>query len=110
MIQMKVSKQEAEKELSLIGHQTFQQGFREHWKYKNKKGTDQPTAQSICWLYCWAVAEGRGYKKAGELARQAFNHIFDHSSDWLRQRLPGRVAWDLRYKEGDIEHEFESYL
>ena len=95
MIQMKVSKQEAEKELSLIEHKRFQQGFRNHWKYK--KGTDQPTDQSIYWLYCWAVAEGGGYKKAGEQARQAFNHIFDHSSDWLRQRLPGRVAWNLRY-------------
>ena len=104
MIQMQVSAQEAETELSQIEHKTFKEGFSQHWKYKTG------TAQSICWLYCWAAAEERGYKRAGELAREAFNYIFDHSYDWLSQRLPLEVARNLRYKKGDIEHEFNSYL
>ena len=108
MIQMKVSAQEAERELSQIGHKTFQEGFNKHWKYKT--GTAQPTAQSICWLYCWAAAEERGYKRVGALTRKAFNDIFDHSYDWLSQRLPLDAARYLRYKKEDIEHEFNSYL
>lgn len=112
MIQMKVSAQEAKQKLSQIGHEKFQQGFSKHWKYKT--GTAQATAQSICWLYCWAEAEGGSYKRAGELAREAFNYIFDppNAYDWLRKRprFTLKVARHLRYKKGDIEREFNSYL
>ena len=80
MIQMKVSAQEAERELSLIEHEKFQQGFSKYWKYKT--GTAQATAQSICWLYCWAAAE-RGSYKGQENWQEKRSTIF-RSSQCLR--------------------------
>lgn len=106
MIRMRVSSKQAEAILAQTNTEyvKFQQGMRNHWKTNG-----QARAQSICWLFCWATT-GRGSDEAAAGARQAFNAIFDPPYDWLHQRLPLGVAARLRYKPGDIEQEFTSFI
>lgn len=69
-------------------------------------------AQSICWLYCWAVT-GMESSRAQEAARQAFDNIFDRSYDWLHPRLmPSGKAEKLGYgpESSDIEREFADII
>lgn len=107
MLKMKVTEKEARQILQSIQHETCEEGVNTRWDIRN----GQPTAQSICWLFCWA-ATGQGSDEAMQEARRALDAIFDHSYDWLngRPRFNLDIARRLRYKEGDIEHEFRSYL
>ena len=90
-----------------IPHRTCQKGVTARWHISN----GQPTAQSICWLFCWA-ATGQGSDEAMQEARRAFDEIFDQSYDWLncRPRFNLHRARQLRYKKKNIENEFRSYL
>ena len=108
VISMRVSARKAEREISRIPHQSCQKGFGTRWYvYRDENGEEQARAQSICWLYCWAVT-GMGSRRAQEAARQAFDNIFDRSYDWLYSRLPPGEAERLRYSQeySDIEREF----
>ena len=107
MLQMKVTEQIALQILQSTQHGTCQSGITARWHISN----GQPTAQSICWLFCWA-ATGQGSDEAMQEARRAFDDIFDHPYDWLNSRphFNLAIARRLRYKEGDIEHQFRSYL
>ena len=106
MLQMKVTEKEARQILQSIQHATCQEGVNTQWDIRN----GQPTAQSICWLFCWA-ATGQGSDEAMQEARSAFDDIFEHSFDWRKDPHPFlEIARRLRYKTGDIEHEFRAYL
>ncbi len=97
-IRMKVSASEAAREISQIEHKTCQRGLERYWTtYQDNTGKDQATAQSICWLSCWAKT-GRGSRKALTQAQHAFDDIFDQPHDWLTARLPQEDAKRLRYK------------
>ena len=110
MLQMKVTAQRASQILQSILHirKNFKEGVKNHWRI-GRNG--QPTAQSICWLFCWA-ATGQGSDEAMQEARRAFDEIFDQSYDWLtcRPRFNLHRARQLRYKKKNIENEFRSYL
>ena len=98
MIWMKVSAGEAKQAISQIEHKTCQRGLERYWiPYQDATGKDQATAQSICWLFCWAKT-GMGSRKALTQARHAFDYIFDQPHDWLKARLPQEDAERLRYK------------
>ena len=108
VISMRVSARKAAEEISRIPHQRCKKGFENRWHiYRDENGEEQARAQSICWLYCWAVT-GMGSRKAREAARQAFDNIFDRSYEWLHSRLPPDEARRLRYEPEslDIEREF----
>ena len=108
MLKMKVTAQKAENILQTIPHSTCQSGVATHWNIKN----GQPTAQGICWLFCWA-ATGQGSDAASQEAQRAFDEIFGPGSyNWLDRRphFGLKRARQLRYKEGDIEDKFRFYL
>ena len=125
-ISLSVSPKKAKDELDKIRscHKTFKKGLEKHWRtYKDQNGKERVTAQSICWLFCWAKT-GMNSEYAEKQARSVFDNIFDHTHQWLEGRL-GRLgrpspgyreatgherAQDLRYKKGDIEEEFDSLL
>ena len=112
VISMRVSSREASEEIFRIPHGNCQHGFRTRWHiYRDENGREQARAQSICWLYCWALT-GQGSPRAQEAARQAFDNIFDRSYDWLHPRLPQGEAERLRYKpeDSDIEREFADII
>ena len=106
---MVLSKQNAMKILSRIQDATFQRGLKKHFRnhiYRDEDGKDQVKVQGICWLYCWASADGsRRHAPTARQAREAFNQIFDPSYDWLPPELL-ETAYDLRYKTRDVEQEF----
>ncbi len=60
------------------------------------------TAQSICWLYCWAKT-GMNSANAAQQSRQAFNQIFDRPYEWFDARVPHEWARVARYRTVDIE-------
>ena len=98
VIRMKVSARDAIKALSSINHRTFQRGLQKHWHtYRHADGTDHASAQSICWLFCWAYS-GQNSPKARDQTRRVFNHIFDPSFGWLCKQLPKKDADRLRYR------------
>lgn len=110
MIQMRVSERQAKAILAHIEHARCQQGVRNRWRtYTDTNGKEQATPQSVCWLFCWATT-GMGSEKAAQQAQDAFDRIFDHSYDWLRQRLPLQAAYQLRYNSADIKQQFTAYL
>ena len=78
-------------------------------KDSNGNGNVQATAQSICWLYCWAKT-GQNSDKAAKQARRAFDAIFDRSYSWLDGRLRHENAQKFRYDPGNIEAEFYSAI
>ena len=113
VISMRVSSREAAEEISRIPHQGCQNAFGTRWHiYRDENGREQVRAQSICWLYCWAVT-GMRSSRAQEAARQAFDNIFDRSCDWLHPRLmPSGKAEKLRYRpeSSDVEREFADII
>ena len=115
MIAMRVSEKDARQILSRIEHETCSQGIDGHWSmyrskfYGDTNGMDQPSAQSICWLYCWAKT-GQGSNKAARQAQKAFDDIFDRDYDWLSGKLSLEEARRLRYAEKDVESEFNDIM
>ena len=71
MIQMQVTPEEARKLIGSIPHKTCQTGLQKNWREGGKAGV---TAQSICWLYCWAKT-GMNSSDAAIQARRAFNKM-----------------------------------
>lgn len=111
MIQMRVTEQQANAILASIEHQTCQQGVEAHWRiWIDANGKEQATPQSVCWLFCWATT-GMGTEKAAQQAQAAFDQIFDHPYDWLKQYLPLCAARKFRYDHAkNIGQQFNAYL
>jgi hypothetical protein len=101
MIQMQVTPDEALKLLSVIPHKTCQKAAQKKWVLGGAAGV---TAQSICWLYCWAET-GLGSREAAQYAQQAFKEIFGKPYYWFGERVSHEWARIARYKGGDIESE-----
>jgi hypothetical protein len=79
IIKMRVSYEESERLVESIDHKSCKKAMKNHWI---KEGHAGVTAQSICWLYCWA-ATGMGSAKAQRQAEAVFNTIFDKSTTHL---------------------------
>ena len=110
VIKMKISRAEAAKHLKLIDHRTCQKGISTCWQVrKDQNGKDFATAQSICWLFCWAKT-GMNSETARGQARRAFNAIFDQTFNHLERRLNHGRARTWRYAKGNIESDFYSHI
>ncbi len=110
MLKMKVPVVEALKHLKLIDHRTCQKGILTRWHVrKDQSGKDFVTAQSICWLFCWAKT-GMNSETARGQARRAFNAIFDQTFDRLERRLDHEWAIIWRYEKSNIEKNFYSHI
>ena len=110
MLKMKVSPVEALKHLNRIDHATCQRGVSTRWRVgKDQNGIDFATAQSICWLFCWAKT-GMNSATARVQAHRAFDAIFDQPFNWLDQKLDHALARKWRYAAGDIESDFYSHI
>lgn len=106
MIQMQVTPSEARKLIRAIPHKSCQSGLQNHWVEGGDAGV---TAQSICWLYCWAKT-GMNSADAAHQARQAFNQIFDKPYEWFDARVAHGWARKARYQHGNIEPELTRRL
>ena len=106
MIRMQVTPDEARKLIRAIPHKTCQTGLQKNWVEGGDAGV---TAQSICWLYCWAKT-GMNSTDAAIQARRAFNQIFDKPYEWFDARVDHDWARQARYHLEYIEDELDRRL
>lgn len=69
----------------------------------------RPSAQSVCWLYCWGDADHAGPKTAAA-ARDAFDTILRPSYAWVERRVSYEWARQARDTEHDIEMLFRKVV
>ncbi len=100
---LKVSTDEAEKQLRSIPHRRCLQGITTRWKV-SKDGT--VPAQSVLWLFCWAKT-GQGSDQARLTSVRALDNILSKSFLELDAVLDHEYARKSRYLSRDIEKEFE---
>jgi hypothetical protein len=101
MIRMRTTLGEAHRLIRQIPHNSCQSAVERCWIEGGNAGV---TAQSICWLYCWAKT-GMNSADAADVARQAFDQIFDKPYVWFDARVSHEWARKARYQHGDIESE-----
>ena len=106
MIKMRVTPSEARNLISEIPHATCQSGMKKNWMEYGDAGV---TAQSICWLYCWAKT-GQNSADAATQAKRAFSQIFDKPYEWFDARVSHEWAREARYRRDYIEDELASLL
>jgi hypothetical protein len=106
VIRVQVTPTEAWKLIRAIPHNSCQSSAQQCWVGGGDAGV---TAQSICWLYCWAKT-GMNSNDAAEVAKQAFDQIFDQSYEWFDARVSHEWARKARYKHGDIESQLAARL
>jgi hypothetical protein len=106
MIRMQVTPDEALTLIRTIPHKSCQSGLQKNWIEGGKAGV---TAQSICWLYCWAKT-GMNSSDAAIRARRAFNQIFDKSYEWFDARVDHDWARKARYQDVYVEDELDRRL
>lgn len=106
MIKLKVDRMELERLLGTIDHDIFQKSIKEHWKINDQ----EVSAQSVCWLFCWAKT-GTNSQKVRQQSRQVFDKIFQ-TIDFLEfdKKVSLEYAREARYINGDIEKELEGLL
>jgi predicted type IV restriction endonuclease len=105
-VHLKVSPEEALKELKTISHKTFQDVLRGNWHaddFGNVK------AQSVCWLFCWAKT-GMKSKKTAIASKEVFNKIFDIGYEDFDKKVDHKWAQEARRRPGNIESELTSLL
>ena len=106
MINVRVTTKKARELISEIPHGSCQSGSQKHWVEGGKAGV---TAQSICWLYCWAKT-GMNSAIAAQQSRLAFNQIFDRPYEWFDARVPHEWARVARYRTVDIESDLNQWF
>ena len=106
MIKVRVPFEESKRLVLAIPHRMAQKAAAYHWKPGGDAGV---TAQSICWLYCWAKT-GLGSEQAAHASKYAFNQTFDRSYEWLDSKIDHEWARSARYIGRDIESEFRDIL
>jgi hypothetical protein len=106
MIQMRVTQNEALRLISEIPHKSCQNAVQTCWVEGGNAGV---TAQSICWLYCWAKT-GMNSIEAAHQAQQVFSQIFDQPYEWFSARVPHEWARRARYMHRNIEPELMALL
>ena len=101
MIKLKVEKAELENFFREIDHKSFQKALKSHWKVIGQN----VTAQSVCWLFCWAKT-GMNSQSAMEQSRRVFDELFQSITfSGFDQRVPHEWARKARYRTENIEKE-----
>jgi hypothetical protein len=99
MIQLKVPPDEAESFLLGVINDKFSEAIPEHWRVDEQ---GYVKAQSILWLFCWAVT-GMGSLDSAEEAREVFEKVLPFTYGFFRARVPHEWARQYRYAKHDIE-------
>jgi len=104
---------QATKELDKIKHLhgTFENGLRGRWK--QRKSDNEPTAQSVLWLYCWALdTDVRSKSKAAQEAKIAFDQFKPEGRNfkYFESHISQEFARRHRYNPNDIESKVKSLL
>ena len=105
-MKLKVQYAESKRRLASVPHATFQRALDRRWV---REGTASVTAQSACWLFCWAKT-GMGSQAAANAAFGAFNELLEVSYGRFDTRVDHGTARDLRYRLGNVESDLLAML
>ncbi len=98
---LKVSKEEALKQLRSIPHNSCRKAIERHWQVD---GDGEVRAQSALWLFCWAKT-GMNSEEARQVSVRVFDHLFPVSFAELDGVLDHAYARAARYSTQNIESE-----
>lgn len=97
-MKLKVTIQEAARELRRLEHESFQDAIKEHW---HVYPDGQVKAQSVLWLFCWAKT-GMNSEEAAEAAEEIFDKIMEKPFRYCEPRIPhDDFARKYRYSTDD---------
>ena len=100
---LRVSAEEARRQVLSIPHKSCAKGIVDHWKV-DQDGTVR--AQSVLWLFCWAKT-GMNSEQARQASVRVFDTILPISFADLDAVLDHTFARESRYTSRDIEDEFK---
>jgi len=109
MIKLKVSKEEAEKDLKYVKHEKFRKAIVRNWIVDEEGAID---GRSVCWLYCWGKT-GLNSPDAAMAARRVFDDIFNVSFERFDAKVNhewARNARQLHMDRKEVEAELERLL
>ena len=106
IFKLKIEESELETLFREVKHDIFQKSLIRHWKVIGQ----DVTAQSVCWLFCWAKT-GMNSPSAMEQSRQIFDKIFKFITFTdFDEKVPHEWAREARYRTENIDEELKNLL
>ena len=106
MVQLQVTRQQAEGLLDGVNHSTFQDARRKYWIVSED---GHIRAQSIYWFFCWAKT-GMKSEPTARACRLIFDEIFPFTFAEFDARVPHEFARLNRYSRETLENSLKAYL
>ena len=106
MVQLKIDKADAEAWIQSVQNDKFKDAIKKNWLVDDQ---GQVIAQSILWLYCWAVT-GMGSIDTALEVQEAFDHIFPFTYNFFKSKVDHDWARENRYATRNIESELKALL
>lgn len=102
-MQLKVSVEEAQRQVVSIPHKSCVKGAVDNWKV-DRHGNVR--AQSVLWLFCWAKT-GMNSEQARQASARVFDQILPVRFVDLDAALDHTYARESRYTSRNIEDDFK---
>lgn len=99
---LRVSTDEALRQLSSIPHNSCRKAIEKHWRVDEN---GEVSAQSVFWLFCWAKT-GMNSEEARQVSARVVDHLLPVSFAELDGVLDHAYARAARYSTRNIESEF----
>lgn len=101
LVKLKLDKGDAEAWILSVQNDKFQEAVKGNW-IVDEEGNVK--AQSVLWLFCWAVT-GMGSIDTAVEVQDVFDNIFPFTYNSFKSKVPHEWARKYRYATGDIEAE-----
>lgn len=105
-MKLKIPTQQAVNLLYTIPHRSCRKAIPEHWCVDED---GEVTAQSVCWLFCWAKT-GMNSPEAAIVSREVFDQLLPLTFVQFDQCVPHEIARTIRYTAGDCESQLTAML
>ncbi|HPW17815.1 MAG TPA: hypothetical protein PLP83_05485 [Candidatus Aminicenantes bacterium] len=99
MVQLKLDVYDAEAWIHSVQNNRFQEAIEGNWFVD---GQGRVKAQSVLWIYCWAVT-GMGSIDTARDVQEVFDRIFPFTYNFFKSKVDHEWAREKRYAACDIE-------
>lgn len=106
MVQLKLDIYDAGAWIQSVQNNKFQEAVNGNW-FVDKSGNVR--AQSVLWLYCWAVT-GMGSIDTARDVQEVFDRIFPFTYNFFESKVDHEWAREKRYVAHDIETDLTALL
>ena len=106
MVQLNVSRKQADGLLDSVKHSTFQAARKKYWTVSED---GYLRAQSIYWFFCWAKT-GMKSEPTAQACRVLFDEIFPFTFSEFDARVPHEYARSYRYSTEPLENALKAFL